>query len=261
MKSVARLLRVLALVVIAFAPPLHGSPLTGAAVQTWRYNPQAKVTTITLSNLSPKDILAYNLTITSTYEDGSSDKEEVLTDLLDRKINATLVKGTPDEARFTERFGNGTFAARTTMDKDVATTRAPTKMQIVVDMVVYVDQTADVQNEGAFAQLTASRQGELLALQLANDTTQQSLTNPNPREAAVTELMNQIQVLRDQNLARSDPKKYELVYLQGAVRALENAPSDLPVTEHMKNVIAMRQKRIALAGPHAQLTKTSGELQ
>jgi hypothetical protein len=95
MKSVARLLRVLALVVIAFAPPLHGSPLTGAAVQTWRYNPQAKVTTITLSNLSPKDILAYNLTITSTYEDGSSDKEEVLTDLLDRKINATLVKGTP----------------------------------------------------------------------------------------------------------------------------------------------------------------------
>ena len=253
------LLRGIAVCIIAFVPTLRGSPLAGVAVQTWHYNPQTKVATITLSNLTQKDILAYNLTITSTYADGSTDTQEVLTDLLDRMINAKMAKGTAEEAQFTQRFGNGTFAARTTRDQDISESKAPTSLQVVVDMIAYADQTADVQNERVFAQLKAARQGEVLALQFANEATQRALTNPNPSEAAATELKHRIEALHLQNLPATDPRKYEETYLQGDVQNLKGGQRDLPESEHLKNLVTMRQQRIALAGPHAQLSETTGE--
>jgi hypothetical protein len=261
MKRLAALLCSIVLCAIALVPALRGSPTIGVVVQKWYYNPQNKIATITLANSTQKDILAYNLTITTTYVNGSTDRQEVKTDLLDRMINARLVKGTPDEAQFTQRFGNGTFAALTITDQNVSESEAPKSMQIVVDMVAYVDQTADVQNERAFAQLVASRKGELLALQLANEVTQQALTNPNPRDAAVTELKRQINVLHTQNLAPTDPQRYEETYLQNAIDNLQNAQHGLPETEHLKNLVAMRQQRIALAAPYAQLNKTTGGAQ
>jgi hypothetical protein len=189
---------------------LRCSPPIGVAVQTWHYNPQTKIATITLANLTQKDVLAHNLTITATYADGSTDSQEAITDLLDRMINAKLVKETAEEAQFTQRFGNGTFAARTTTDQDLSESKVPTSMQTVVDMVAYADQTADVQNERAFAQLPASRKGELLALQLANEVTQQALTSPNPSDAAATELKRDIKVLQRKTsppLTRKGTKK------------------------------------------------------
>jgi hypothetical protein len=236
--------------VFLFAVPLRGSPPIGAVVQTWRYDPQAKAVVVTLANTTSKDILAWNLFITETFADGSTSSHEVMTDWLDRMVNAQLAKGTEEEARFTQLFGNGTFAARSSINQEIPEPQAVTNMQIVVDMVAYVDRTADVQNEQAFAQLTASRKGELLALQQANDVIQQAPT----REAAAKELHRRITVLHAQNLAPTDPQRYEAGHLEGVARNM-TAQQNLD----LKTDVAMRQQRIALAGPHTQLTKTKGE--
>jgi hypothetical protein len=42
---------------------------TGLVVQSWKYNPEAKDLTLTVVNLSGKDIIAYNISIS----DGSTD--------------------------------------------------------------------------------------------------------------------------------------------------------------------------------------------
>jgi hypothetical protein len=42
---------------------------TGLVVQSWKYNPETKDLTLTLVNLSGKDIIAYNISIS----DGSTD--------------------------------------------------------------------------------------------------------------------------------------------------------------------------------------------
>lgn len=247
------------------SPP--SPPPIGAVVQTWHYDPQTKIVTIRLVNTTQKDIVAYNLSITETFADGSTSSHEVMTDLLDRMINAQLAKGTVEEVQFTEKFGNGTFAAGKTIDQNIPETTAVTDMQIAVDMVAYADRTADVKNEGAFGRLTAYRQGESLAIQQANEIVLNVLANSvinDPSEAATIELKRRIEVLHAQNLAPDDPRRYEESHLQEVVSRLQNnqiLASSLHITEieHLKRDVADRQQRIALAKPHTQLTRTKGE--
>ena len=249
-------------VVFLIAPALRASPPIGAVVQTWHYNPQTKAATITLVNTTQKDILAFNLSITETFADGSTDSHEVMIDWLDRMLNAQQVKGTTEEARFTQQFGNGTFAAGTTTEVNDPVSKVVTNARIAVDMVAYADRTADIENQQAFAQLIAQRRGELLALQQANEVIEQSLTNPNPSETAATELKRRISVLHAQNLAPTDPQTYESTHLQGAVNTLQNAHNAHPPlteTEYLKNIVVMGQQRIALFQPHLQLTKGEGQ--
>jgi hypothetical protein len=249
--------------ICAFAPAqsLRASPPIGVVVQTWHYDPTTKVVTIRLVNTTQKDILAWNLSITETFADGSTSNHEVMTDLLDRMLTAQQAKGTVEEARITQRFGNGTFAAGAGFDQNIPEPKAVTNMQIVVDMVAYADRTADVQNEKAFAQVIAYRQGELLALQQANEVIQQALSGPNASEAAATELKRRFNVVRAQNFADGDPQSYEASHFQAAISSLQNAGrlSSTQQTEYLKKDVVMRQQRIALAEPHAQLTKMKGE--
>jgi hypothetical protein len=241
---------------LCFAATLRASPPIGAVVQTWHYDPQAKIVTIRLVNTTQKDILAWDLAITETFADGSTSSHNVMTDILDRILNAQAVKGTTEEAGSTQRFGNGTFAASAGFDQDIPEPKAVTNMLIVVDMVAYADRTAEVVNEGAFEQLTAYRQGQLLAMQQANEVMQR-LADPGQ---AAAELNRRIIVLRTQNLASNDPLKYEDAHLQEAVSTLEYVQhSGITGAEYLKKDVARRQQRIALVGPHAQLTKTRGE--
>jgi hypothetical protein len=66
--------------------------------------------------------------------------------------------------------------------------------------------------------------------------------------------------LHEQNLAPTDPQASEETHLQNAIDNLQNSHG-LPETEHLKNLVAMRQKQIALVRPYAQLNKTTEEAQ
>lgn len=116
-----------------------------------------------------------------------------------------------------------------------------------------------MQNEKVFAELLAGWKGEVLALQQANEVTQQALTNPHPREAVATELNRRIKALHEQTSRPPIRKRPKKPICRTPLINLQNSHG-LPETEHLKNLVAMRQKQIALVGPYAQLNKTSRSL-
>jgi hypothetical protein len=244
----------------------QSSPTIGAMVQSWRVDPATKIVAIRIVNTSQKDILAYNLSITETFSDGSTSHHELMTDLLDRMVNAQIVKGTIYEKDFSSRFDNGTLAAGKAVDQNVGESNVVTNVETVVDMVAYVDRTADVQNERAFERLVAYRKGGLLAMQKANEVIKAALADPDPataRIAAATELERLANVSRGQNLAPNEAEGYEESRFKEAIMNLNDSQHlsskmNMTETEYLRTNVTERERRIALAAPHAEIIKTNG---
>jgi hypothetical protein len=235
----------------------------GAVVQTWHADPATHIVTIRIVNTSQKDILAYNLSITETFIDGTTSHHELMTDLLDRMVNAQIAKGTTSESEFSSRFGNGTLAVGTAVDQNVAESNVVANVEAVVDMVAYVDRTADVRNQRAFDRLVAYRKGELLAMQKANEVIKGALADPaTASTAAATELERLASVLHGRNLAPDDAERYQESQFQEAIMNLKNGQrlsSSMNITEseYLKTNVTERERRIALAAPHSEITKTT----
>ena len=145
-------------------------PIVGAVIQTSHYDPQTKTMTIRILNTSRKEITAYNLSLTLTYADGTSSHGEGGPDFMN-----LIVNGLP-----------GRFAAGTTHDEVTPEPKDVADIKAVLDVVIYADQTAEVQNERAFKQFVAMRQARVLAQQKVNEVINQAFADrrKDPADAA-----------------------------------------------------------------------------
>jgi hypothetical protein len=224
----------------------RASPPTGAVAQTWNYDAATKVLTLQVVNTSGKDITAYHIFLTVTYADGSVDSHSMSEDYLPLMVSASISAG--DE--FRSRWGNGTFAVGTKKEK-VVLNPAPKdvgNVNAVVDVVVYADQTADVQNEDAFNHLIAVRKGMLLAVQQANNVARESETATDPKAAAATEMERLANVAKGRNGAATDPETYTDMFLHELSSNVRSASDLEEFTRHNKI-------KIGVITPHTQLKK------
>ena len=240
-------------------PTLHAQRQeTGLVIQSWKYNPETKELTLNLVNLSGKDIIAYNISVS----DGSTDllgrpnlPGEQLQDSLGLLINAQMNgKEAPKDQP------NGILAAGGT--RSLISGGRDISVKAVVDLVVYADATAEVLNKHAFTQIVAIRKGYLMAMQKVSKVIKQVLADPtiaNPSAAAVEELKRELveaEKLNNPEVAEGNEK----MELQNEVANLERIqrPDSLrsvTIRDYLKQYVEDMDKRIALIAPHCQIQK------
>jgi hypothetical protein len=236
-------------------------------VVTWNYYPQPKMLVLHLTNISGKDITAYNLTVRNKYADGTQDDPccgvQSSSELLGGLIAAQMAKGTSFEES-AER-GNNIFAAGTTRDQTVPEPKDITGVDAVVDVAVYADGTKDVANDDALKRIWAGRQRQLLALQKVNQIIQNALADPteHPTAAALTELANYSAQMTKYTMeqigqAQSmyDFQQGQEMYLQNGIqtlRSMQQPQGKTTVRERLKGYAERLEREIELMSPHCAL--------
>ena len=243
---------------------LAGS-LQGAVVTTWKYDPDSKNVTLKIQNISGKIITAYSVSITMTYADGSTHalpdgraSSERMEESLPSLIYMELAKGTRDEEGM--RDGDRTFAAGSTRYDVVPQTRDVSNVKAVVDVVIYADCTADVQNERAFRQIMAMRKAQLLGIERVNEVMKQVVDSglEHPTNAVVEELTRLD--LAEAGKPQDPENPNQDMELRNAISNLRNAQQasramKLTEREYLQKLIEDNSARIELTLPHTQIIK------
>lgn len=231
---------------------------TGLVIQSWKFNPEKKELALQLVNLSGKDIVAYNISdsddSTDLYGRPNSPGEH-LEDALGVLIMEQMTGQKPPKD-----YPRGVFASATT--RTLILGAKDSSVKAVVDLVVYVDGTAEVLNQHAFSQIVASRKGSLMAMQKVSKVIKQVLADPtitNPSAAAVEQLKRELAEAEKHNnpeVAEGNEK----MALQNEVANLGRSQQtgflrSATVHDYLQQYVEDMDKRIALMAPHCEIRK------
>lgn len=192
----------LAVLCVAFS--LGASPAQGQTVPvviTSDYYAQPKVLVLHALNNSGKDITGYTIIIRHKNPDGTLEKgwSSTTSDMLNVLITSQMAKDPSASERIRlENSGNailpagtGIFVAGETRDMTLTGINSGSELDIVAGAVFYVDGSYDQQDEDAFKQLLANRQGSLQQMKEEDDLIRNALadsTNEHPVATVLTEL-------------------------------------------------------------------------
>jgi hypothetical protein len=239
-------------------PTSHSDlPMMPGIRVSWYSALTKKMVMMRVENTSGKDINAYNISIRLKYADGSTDY-------------ADGSPSTPSEHM--EMFGivpmNGmepkSFAAGTSKDDLIyQDDKEVSDVEAVADVIVYTDDTAQVQNERAFKQLMAVRKGELLALQQVSETIKRVLADgtANPGDAVTEELTRLVLGLHKKHTAPEEPENNEEQFLLSEISQLDGAAQvarnmRMSERDYLTKVAEDTDKLIALMKPHCDIVPT-----
>jgi hypothetical protein len=156
--------------------------------------------------------------------------------------------------------GNGIFAPGTTRDMTMNGIESGSELEFTAAVVFYADGSFDKQDEDAFKQMLAGRQGELLAMKKVNEIVKNALadpTNDHPSTAAIAELTKYVVELatRKQD-ARYDPERDQRQSLENDVqnlRVFQQPHKGKTERELLSQYVEEQEKRIELMTPHCHL--------
>lgn len=231
----------LAVLSLAFAWSLRASP--PGLIHSWTYNSTTKTVTIHLHNSSGKDITGYAMSVTIVHPDASTETSERIEDSLPLMASKADLPGND----------NGTFAAGTSLDQPIPQTKDVTNVIIVLDVVAYLDGTAEVHNKEVFNHILAMRKALLLATQQANQAISKALTSPDPKTAVVEEIKRLADVAKahdpksygDPN-SYTDPNSYIEMFLRGMI-------SEAETRDNLDVWAKENHGKLAVIAPHTQL--------
>jgi hypothetical protein len=215
----------------------RSAPITGLT-QTWKYDPETRKGTVHFENVSHKNIVAFDVGVYVTYKDGHLFvSNESLHDLV---------------------YQHGVvFAPGQTHDEEVS---GPTQMEGVdltnpnnvraeVDVVVYEDDTAEVNNQQAFESILENRQAAVEAAKKINEVVQQVLDDPTvtDQHTAIIGKLQQLAVVA---------KKQEQFMLSSFLDVRGNeVPRD---KENLPAYVKRNDQRIAELEPHTNVKVIEG---
>src|SRR5258706_14926713 len=159
--------------------PLRATPPIGAVVQTWHYDPLTNIVTLKIANTSHKDITAFNIAIKETYANGRVQQHEMLEELVGKILAAKEVQGTAQEESFRKQFGDGAFHPGEVRDEQLGVQPGLTNYQAVVDVVTYMDGTADAANDAALERIVDERKATVASTKIATEAIKTALADPN----------------------------------------------------------------------------------
>lgn len=247
------------LLCIAFAVPLRASPPLGAVVDSWHFDPQTRMLTIRIANISEKDITAYNMSITETFADLSVSSTDQLTDMLSAVVAVQQAKGTPDEDRIRNELGNGTLQAHQTRERLFGPySKVVTNFQATIDVVAYADGSAETTNVPALARLREHRNGELRSYQKANQILKEVLADSTIQTGG--EVARRLEkFLADWEAQRPNSIDMETAPIEAMVGDLKRAPmaakgEHLSETEYLHQYAAHTDEHVSFLSLHSQLT-------
>jgi hypothetical protein len=174
---------------VPLIPTSHGDvPALPGIKVSWYSGIDKKMVMMRVENVSGKNINAYNIAIGIKYADGSTDYNKGYFP----SEHLGMFSVVPVNGIEPQSFEAGAVSRDQPIyqgDKEVA------EVVAMPDVIVYTDDTAQVQNERAFKQIMATRKGQLLALQQVSETIKRVLADgaANPVDT-VTEELTRIEI-------------------------------------------------------------------
>jgi len=243
------------------AQSLRPSPPIGAVVQTWTYDPthNPPLVTVKIVNNSHKDITAFNISIKETYANGHVDQHEMLEEFLGKIIAVKEAQGTAREADFRNRYGDGTLHAGAVWDEQLPVQPELTDYQAVVDVVTYMDGTAESTNDDALRRIIEERQATVDSQKIAIEIMQTALADANdstPDISAARKIQDRATVWKAQQHTKLD---LDAVRLESIANELKSLSSRNVNKRDTLNQILNREKlRVSVLSVHAALVKKGG---
>ena len=154
-------------VLVLFLPTINAQsqpPKMGVMVQSTEDNPA--ITTVHLLNISGKEVTAFNLSVQQTLPDGKTFKPSAHTEDM---LGGYLLHGKA-------------FSPNSTVDvqmgKILVQIPKPVDETMVVDVVIYADGTAQVQNQDRFKDIMDQRTASFQTLERVDDAIEKVLADP-----------------------------------------------------------------------------------
>jgi hypothetical protein len=240
-------------VLVVFPSTMHAqnSPNMGVVVQSTDANSGASVTTVHLLNISNKEVTAFNLSVQQTLPDGKTFKPSANTEDM---LGAYLLKG--------KAFSpNSTFDVQ--MGKILVQFPKPVDEKLVVDVVIYADGTAQVQNQDRFKDIMDQRTAHFRTLERVDDAIEKVLTDPATEHPTASVVARLKAVLEDdQKKADTDNKAVIQgngsspgeAQLESQIRnftRLVNRNQEAPLAEMLQH----NKTELAKLAPHVHVTE------
>lgn len=245
-------LPLLLLVLVVFLSTMHAqnSSNMGVVVQSTDDNPGASVATVHLLNISNKEVTAFNLSVQQTLPDGKTFKPSAHTEDM---LGAYLLKGKALSP-------NSTFDVQ--MGKILVQIPKPVDEKLVVDVVVYADGTAQVQNQDRFKDVMDQRTAHFRTLEKVDEAIEKVLADPAAEHPAASVVARLKAVLEDdQKKADTDNKAIIQgngspgeVQLESQIRnftRLVNRNQEAPLAEMLEH----NKTELAKLAPHVHITE------
>ena len=232
----------------------NASDPTGLKVTT-TYDPAKNTANIVATNISGKDVTAYDLSVDVSYEGDIKDHHELMIDRLNLMINQVeLGKGNPvafpPGTTHEEPFFPGTIPDHKVLN-----------VIVTVDLVVYADRSIESNNSDALQRLVNARtahgsaMGEGLAV--IKKILASGKENPSATALRELEMFHSAPISKDGGMQIS--RENELKSMIDDLERFSQAAADhkLPNSErdYLKNYIATKTQRMALTLAHANLKK------
>jgi hypothetical protein len=241
---------------------LLASPPICAVVQTWSYDPKTNSVTLKVVNTSHKDITAFNIAIKETLADGRVDKGEMLEDLVGKILAAKELQG--DHSRGAEAFrrlyGDGAFHPGEVRDEIVGVQPGFQNIEAVVDVVAYVDGTAEATNNDALERIIDERQAAIASQKIITEVIQTALADPNDTDPAMTaakKIQDRATIWKAQQHTKID---LETVPLESIADELKTVSSrNVNKRDALKQILNREEARMSVLSVHAALVKTGGQ--
>jgi len=193
-------------------------------------------------NNSHKGITAFNISIKETYANGHVDKHEVPEEFLDKIMAFKEVQGKANEANFRSYHGDGTLHAGAVWDEKLPVQPELTDYQAVVDVVTYMDGTAESTNDDALGRIIKS------ALADAND--------PTPAMTAARKIQDRATVWKAQQHTKLDLNDVYLESIANELKALSSR--NVNRRDALQQIVNREEARMSLRSVHAALVKAGG---
>jgi hypothetical protein len=257
---------VITVLVIALAlgasTSLLASPPIGAVVQTWNYDPKTNSVILKVVNTSHKDITAFNIAIKETLADGRVDKSEMLEELVGKILAAKELQG--DHSRVAEAFrklyGDGALHPGEVRDEIVGAQPGFQNIEAVVDVVAYVDGTAEATNNDALGRIVDERQATVASQKIITEVIQIALADPNDTDPAMTaagKIQDRASVWKAQKHTKLDLDTVRLESMADEIKTVSSR--SVNKRDALKQLLNREEGRLSLLSVHAALVKTGGQ--
>ena len=254
---------ILSLAVLCIAPAAlpQAKGALGAVVQTWTYDPthNPPLVTAKIVNNSHKDITAFNMSIKETYANGHVYKHEVLEEFLGTIIALKEVQGKANEANFRKYYGDGVLHPGAVWDEKLPVQPELTDYQAVVDVVTYMDGTAESTNDDALGRIMEERQATVDSQKIAIEIIKSALgdaNDPTPAMTAAKKIQDRANVWNVQPHTKLDLNDVYLESIANELKALSSGNGNR--RDALQQIVNREEANMSVRSVHAALVKTGG---
>jgi len=223
------------------------SPKMGVVVQSTEDNSEKSTTTVHLLNVSDKEVTAFNLSVQQTLPDGKTVTSSAHTQ---DTLGGYLLSGKA-------------FSPNSTVDLQIGKTIPKAVDEtLVVDVVIYADGTAQVQNQDRFKDIIDRRAARFRALEKVDDAIEKALADP-AAEHPTASVVVQLKAALDDEQKKADTDSKRVIQGNGSSAEWElereirdltrfvNRNQEAPLDE----VLQRNKSELARLAPHVQVTE------